>query len=83
MKAARGTASETAIAAQYKESFGENIIVEETDGLGGEVYVSPSGKHRKCAAGETLLEAALNTGVWIDSSCQQGVCGSCKLKRFQ
>jgi glycine betaine catabolism B len=43
MKAAQAMASETAIVAQYKESFGEKIIVEETDGLGGEVYFSLSG----------------------------------------
>ncbi|MFJ7356466.1 2Fe-2S iron-sulfur cluster-binding protein [Phyllobacterium sp. NPDC097923] len=83
MKAARAMARETAIAAQYEESFGEKIIIEEADGLGGEVYFSLSGKHGTCAAGENLLEAALNTGVWIDNSCQQGVCGSCKVKMTQ
>jgi len=45
MKAARAMASETAIAAQYEESFGEKIIVEEADGLCGEVYFSLSGEH--------------------------------------
>lgn len=33
--------------------------------------------------GETLLEAALNAGLWIDSSCQQGVCGNCKVMMTQ
>ncbi|WP_223614549.1 2Fe-2S iron-sulfur cluster-binding protein [Phyllobacterium calauticae] len=41
-----------------------------------------SGKY-SCTASETLLEVALNTGVWIDSSCQQGVYGSCKVKMTQ
>ena len=31
----------------------------------------------------TLLEATLNAGLWIDSSCQQGVCGSCKVRMTQ
>ena len=83
MKAARAMARETAIAALHEESFGEKIAVEETDGLGGEVYFSLSGKHGTCAAGDTLLETALNAGIWIDSSCQQGVCGSCKVKMTQ
>jgi ferredoxin len=42
-----------------------------------------SGKHGACAPGETLLEAALNAGIWIESSCHQGVCGSCKVKMTQ
>ncbi|MGB3815048.1 MAG: 2Fe-2S iron-sulfur cluster binding domain-containing protein [Shinella sp.] len=41
---------------------------------------SLSGKRGKCAPGETLLERALNAGIWIESSCQRGVCGSCKVK---
>lgn len=83
MKAARAMAGETVIAALHEESFGEKIVIEETDGLGGEVYFSISGKQGTCAVGETLLEAALNAGIWIDSSCQQGVCGSCKVKMTQ
>ncbi|WP_258052412.1 hybrid-cluster NAD(P)-dependent oxidoreductase [Mesorhizobium sp. INR15] len=83
MKAARAMAEEVSVAALHEESFGEKIVVEDTDGLGGEVYFSLSGKQGACAPGETLLEAALNVGIWIDSSCQQGVCGSCKVKMTQ
>jgi glycine betaine catabolism B len=83
MKAARAMAAEVPIGALHEESFGEKISIEEPDRLGGEVYFSISGKHGTCAPGETILEAALNAGIWIDSSCHQGVCGSCKVKLTQ
>ncbi|SLN69614.1 Stearoyl-CoA 9-desaturase electron transfer partner [Roseovarius albus] len=79
MKAARSVAEEIPFAAIHEESFGEKIIIEETEGTGGEVFFSMSGKSGNCLEGETLLEAALNAGVWIDSACQQGVCGNCKV----
>ncbi|WP_226934311.1 2Fe-2S iron-sulfur cluster-binding protein [Pseudogemmobacter faecipullorum] len=47
---------------------------------GGEVRFTLSGKRGRHPPGETLPEAALNAGVWIDSSCQQGVCGSCRVR---
>ena len=83
MKAARAVAQEVSVAAIHEESFGEKIVIEETGGLGGEVYFAMSGKHGACAPGETLLESALNAGIWIESSCQQGVCGCCKVKMIQ
>ncbi|WP_027992813.1 FAD-binding oxidoreductase [Sinorhizobium meliloti] len=83
MKAARAMAAKVPIPAVYEESFGERIPIEEPDKLGGEVYFSLSGKHGTCAPGETILEAALNSGIWIESSCHQGVCGSCKVKLTQ
>ena len=83
MKAARVVANEIEVAAIHEESFGEKIVVEKPGMLGGDVYFSLSGKRGKCAPGQTLLEAALNAGIWIDSSCQQGVCGRCKVKLAQ
>jgi glycine betaine catabolism B len=83
MKAARAMAAEVPIGALHEESFGERISIEEPDRFGGEVYFSTSGKHGTCAPGETILEAALNAGIWIESSCHQGVCGSCKVKLTQ
>jgi ferredoxin len=79
MKAARTVASEIPFAALHEESFGEKITIEENSGTGGEVFFSLSGKNGLCAEGETLLQAALNAGIWIDSACQQGVCGNCKV----
>ncbi|WP_170335570.1 hybrid-cluster NAD(P)-dependent oxidoreductase [Ruegeria arenilitoris] len=83
MRAARDVASVIPFAAVHEESFGEKITIEESTGTGGEVYFSLSGLHGHAAEGETLLEAALNAGVWIDSACQQGVCGNCKVRLTQ
>lgn len=79
MKAARSVAEEIPFAAIHEESFGEKITIEESVGTGGEVFFSLSGKSGHCAEGETLLEAALKAGIWIDTACQQGVCGNCKV----
>lgn len=83
MKAARDAAENVPFAAMYQESFGETIQIEEASGTGGEVYFSISGLNGHCDEGETLLQAALNAGVWIDSACQQGVCGNCKVMLTQ
>jgi ferredoxin-NADP reductase len=83
VKAARAMARNVQVAAMHEESFGEKIEMDKTDLQGGQVHFSLSGKYRTCPPGETLLEAALNAGVWIPSSCQQGVCGSCKVKLIQ
>ena len=80
MKAARATAQKITVAAINEESFGEKIVIEDKNAVGGEIYFALSGKNGAYAPGETLLEAALNAGIWIESSCQQGVCGNCKVK---
>lgn len=79
MKAARAVAADIPFAALHEESFGEVIPLEKAESTGGEVFFSLSGKHGQCGEGETLLQAALNAGIWIDSACQQGVCGNCKV----
>ncbi len=83
MKAARLMVQQVNTSALYEESFGEKISVLESGEPGGEIYFSLSGHTATCAGGETLLEAALNAGLWINSSCQQGVCGSCKVMMTQ
>lgn len=83
MRAARAVAKEISVAAIHEESFGEKIVIDGNEVPGGEIYFSLSGTHRMCAPGETLLEAALNAGLWIENSCQQGVCGSCKVRLTQ
>ncbi|GHE77630.1 oxidoreductase [Amycolatopsis deserti] len=42
--------------------------------------VSVGGRRVECAPGQTLLEAFLRGGVWMPNSCNQGTCGTCKLK---
>jgi ferredoxin-NADP reductase len=83
MQAARAVSAEIPFAVMHEESFGERITIPEATSTGGEVFFSSSGVHGNCAEGETLLQAALNAGIWIDSSCQQGVCGSCKVRLTQ
>lgn len=83
MKAARAVAAEIPFAALHQESFGERIVLPEATTTGGEVFFSLSGISGHCAEDETLLQAALNAGIWIESSCQQGVCGSCRVRLTQ
>lgn len=83
MKAARSVAAEIPFAGIHEESFGEKITVPEAETTGGEVYFSRSGMQGTAQPGETLLQTALNAGVWIDSACQQGVCGNCKVQLTQ
>lgn len=80
MKAARAIAPELGVIAVHEESFGEKVVIEDKGDEGGAVSFSLSGMTGQCQPGETVLEAALNAGVWINSSCQQGVCGSCRIK---
>ncbi|MBB3083082.1 2Fe-2S iron-sulfur cluster-binding protein [Geodermatophilus sabuli] len=34
----------------------------------------------ECAPGQSLLDAFLRAGVWMPNSCNQGTCGTCKLR---
>ncbi|WFU05106.1 hybrid-cluster NAD(P)-dependent oxidoreductase (plasmid) [Rhizobium sp. CB3171] len=80
MRAARSIFSELDVVAINQESFGERIAIPENDKQGGQVNFTLTGATLDCAAGETLLETAMNAGVWINSSCRQGVCGSCRVR---
>lgn len=42
------------------------------------VHFSRSGKTVRCAADQTILEAARAAGIMIPSSCEKGICGTCK-----
>ncbi|GAB6043009.1 2Fe-2S iron-sulfur cluster-binding protein [Endothiovibrio diazotrophicus] len=44
------------------------------------VRLLPSGRQFEAAAGETLLEAALRSGVNLPYSCANGSCGDCKVR---
>lgn len=39
-----------------------------------------SGRVIECAADTTLLDGALAAGIALPSSCEEGVCGTCKLQ---
>ncbi|GAB3262114.1 FAD-dependent oxidoreductase [Kineosporia babensis] len=40
----------------------------------------PDGKAFPCRPGESLLTAANDAGVEVEQSCEEGVCGSCKIR---
>lgn len=80
MQAARNVTAELPVLALHQESFGQALPDRGDAALGGTVNFVLSGTSRQCGPGETLLQAALDAGIWIDSSCQQGICGSCKVK---
>ena len=42
-----------------------------------QVSVNPSGRQFNCEAGETVLAAALRSGVGLPYGCKNGACGSC------
>src|SRR4051794_41610933 len=37
----------------------------------------------ECGAGQPLLDAFLRAGVWMPNSCNQGTCGTCKLRGLE
>ncbi|HEU4852586.1 MAG TPA: CDP-6-deoxy-delta-3,4-glucoseen reductase [Telluria sp.] len=45
-----------------------------------EITVQPSGHQFSCEADETVLAAAIRTGVGLPYGCKNGACGSCKGK---
>jgi 3-ketosteroid 9alpha-monooxygenase subunit B len=51
----------------------EELIVRQ----GGRIH------HLKYYRGDTLLETLRREGVWAPSNCEQGVCGTCMVKRVK
>ncbi len=46
-----------------------------------EVTISPSGQVFSCVAGESLLQALLSQGIFVDNPCNgKGVCGKCRVR---
>lgn len=42
--------------------------------------VTVGGRRVECAPDQSLLDACLRAGVWMPNSCNQGTCGTCKLR---
>lgn len=42
--------------------------------------VSVGGRRVECAGDRSLLDAFLRAGVWMPNSCNQGTCGTCKIR---
>ena len=45
-----------------------------------QITVQPSGHHYDCEADETVLAAAIRSGIGLPYGCKNGACGSCKGK---
>lgn len=56
----------------------KNATALSTDGA-FEIALARSGMTLQVPAGETILQVLHRNGVVLDSSCQQGACGSCKV----
>ncbi|HBK92308.1 MAG TPA: hypothetical protein DDZ68_11610 [Parvularcula sp.] len=50
------------------------------EAVSGSVFFARSGKTALLPPGKTVLEAAEDIGVFIESACRSGTCGSCKVK---
>ncbi len=51
-----------------------------SDAVSGSVFFARSGKTALLPPDKTVLEAAEDIGVFIESACRSGTCGSCKVK---
>ena len=47
-----------------------------------EITVQPSGRAFATQGAETILAAAIRTGVGLPYGCKDGACGSCKCKKL-
>ncbi|MBZ9817610.1 hybrid-cluster NAD(P)-dependent oxidoreductase [Mesorhizobium sp. CA7] len=69
----------------HEESFGAGLGGAARDvasAVSSSVHFARSGLEHRCAAGETLLDAARNCGVYVPTGCQQGVCGACRIAKL-
>ncbi|CAH2395408.1 flavin reductase family protein [Mesorhizobium ventifaucium] len=83
MQTVRACFAESGIAASqyHEESFGgaSNSMPLQSAVAGPTcVRFTRSGVEHLCAPGETLLDAARNSGLYIPTACQQGFCGTCR-----
>lgn len=62
------------------ERFSAAENVETVQGDDYVVELATSGKTITVPAGKSLLDAILDTGVHVDYSCREGVCGACETK---
>lgn len=63
----------------HVESFG-GAAIENVELRDATVTFAASGKSGTVGAGRTLLDAAEECGVLIESLCRTGTCGTCKVK---
>jgi len=57
----------------------ENFSAEETENTPFVVTIEESGQEIEVGPNVTMLEAIRNEGILIESSCENGLCGRCKV----
>ncbi|TIT54910.1 MAG: hybrid-cluster NAD(P)-dependent oxidoreductase, partial [Mesorhizobium sp.] len=88
MQTVRACVAEIGIApSQYhEESFGGAVgnSMPLQSAVAGPtcVHFTRSGVEYLCAPGETLLDAARKSGLYIPTACQQGICGTCRMVKL-
>ena len=60
----------------------ENSAAAESFEAGISVRVLPQGVEIFVRPGETILEAGLRSGLALASSCREGMCGTCRLRKL-
>ncbi|QGA58730.1 PDR/VanB family oxidoreductase [Brucella sp. 2280] len=62
------------------ERFTASTVIDDTDNRPFEVICKRSGKTLYVPANKSLLEVLKNAGIKIDSSCRDGICGTCEIE---
>ena len=70
-----------AMAAIYAFKDNQNVMTEIAN-ASFEITVQPSGRAFATQGAETILAAAIRTGVGLPYGCKDGACGSCKCKKL-
>ena len=80
LRAFEAACAATGIAQAHVERFAANPEAQRAEGNGYTVELVRSGKTLEVEAGKTLLHTLLNANVYVDHSCEEGVCGSCETR---
>ena len=55
---------------------------EDSGAAAFQISVAPSGRSFQSQGDETILAAAIRSGVGLPYGCKDGACGSCKCKKL-
>ncbi len=47
------------------------------------IHFARSDTQGQGSTAQSLLDTALSSGVWIESACRSGICGSCKVRKLK
>lgn len=60
----------------------ENNSIIDSNNQVYSIQLQKTGQLFNCNADQTILQAAVNAGIRLPSSCSNGVCGTCKTKKI-